>query len=215
MASKAAYKRLSKEYLAMQKSPPPFIIAKPTEENILIWYYIIQGPPETPFEGGEYLGKIIFPTDYPFKPPAIKILTPNGRFQTNFSICLTMSEYHPSSWNPSWSVSSILTGLLSFMVGKENTTGSIITSEIETKQFAKLSWKWNRNEKIFKEMFPELSKLPLEIDHNDDLVSTRNVTNDTFSYYYLFKRNFITSIIIAFIAYLFLSKFTEKIILKS
>ena len=27
-----------------------------------------------------------------------------------------MSDFHPGTWNPSWSVATILTGLLSFMV---------------------------------------------------------------------------------------------------
>ncbi|EEB98157.1 hypothetical protein MPER_02385, partial [Moniliophthora perniciosa FA553] len=35
MASKAAQKRLTKEYVAMVKEPPPFIWAVPDEKNIL------------------------------------------------------------------------------------------------------------------------------------------------------------------------------------
>jgi ubiquitin-protein ligase len=42
--------------------------------------------------------------------------TPSGRFQPDTRLCLTMSDFHPSSWNPSWSVATILNGLLSFMV---------------------------------------------------------------------------------------------------
>lgn len=33
--------------------------------------------------GGFYHGKLIFPSEYPFKPPRIIMITPNGRFQTN------------------------------------------------------------------------------------------------------------------------------------
>lgn len=42
--------------------------------------------------------------------------TPSGRFQPDTRLCLTMSDFHPSLWNPSWSVATILNGLLSFMV---------------------------------------------------------------------------------------------------
>ncbi|KAK7687660.1 hypothetical protein QCA50_008875 [Cerrena zonata] len=35
MASKAASKRLNKEYVAMQREPPPFVWAVPDEKNIL------------------------------------------------------------------------------------------------------------------------------------------------------------------------------------
>ena len=69
------------------------------------------------FSGGFYHGKLIFPQDYPFKPPRILMLTPNGRFQTNTRLCLSISDFHPDTWNPAWSVATILTGLLSFMVG--------------------------------------------------------------------------------------------------
>ena len=44
------------------------------------------------------------------------MITPNGRFQTNTRLCLSISDFHPDTWNPAWSVATILTGLLSFMV---------------------------------------------------------------------------------------------------
>jgi ubiquitin-conjugating enzyme E2 J2 len=40
-----------------------------------------------------------------------------------------MSDFHPESWNPLWSVSSILSGLLSFMVEDAHTHGSVETTE--------------------------------------------------------------------------------------
>ncbi|KAI9488730.1 ubiquitin-conjugating enzyme/RWD-like protein [Zychaea mexicana] len=120
MATKSAYRRLTKEYMEIQKNPPPFIIAKPVESNILEWHYVIRGPPETPFEGGEYYGRLTFPSEYPFKPPAIRMTTPSGRFQPDTRLCLTMSDFHPSLWNPSWSVPTILNGLLSFMVNRRD-----------------------------------------------------------------------------------------------
>lgn len=58
----------------------------------------------------------MFPPDYPFKPPRISMVTPNGRFATNKRLCLSISDFHPDTWNPAWSVATILTGLLSFMV---------------------------------------------------------------------------------------------------
>jgi hypothetical protein len=39
-------------------------------------------------------------TDYPFKPPGIMILTPNGRFDTGKRLCLSMSDYHPEVTRP-------------------------------------------------------------------------------------------------------------------
>ena len=39
-----------------------------------------------------------------------------GRFQPNTRLCFSFSDFHPKEWNPSWQVSTILVGLLSFMV---------------------------------------------------------------------------------------------------
>ena len=30
------------------------------------------------------------------------MLTPNGRFKTGIRLCLSMSDYHPETWNPLW-----------------------------------------------------------------------------------------------------------------
>ncbi|KAI0085780.1 UBC-like protein [Irpex rosettiformis] len=155
MATKAAHKRLTKEYVAMQREPPPFVWAVPDEKNILIWNYIIRGPPDSPFAGGEYHGVLLFPSEYPFKPPGIKMLTPSGRFQPDRKICFSMSDFHPGTWNPAWSVATILTGLLSFMLSDEMTTGSVTTSDAEKRAYAARSHAWNIEQRRFKEAFPE------------------------------------------------------------
>ena len=75
--------RLQKEFMQIAKRDPKKLdnfIACPEESNIYLWYFVIFGLKDCPYEGGFYLGKIIFPTDYPFKPPGIMMITPNGRF---------------------------------------------------------------------------------------------------------------------------------------
>ncbi|KAG9289012.1 hypothetical protein G9A89_015561 [Geosiphon pyriformis] len=151
-----AYKRLTKEYVSFQKNPPPYLMAKPLENNILEWHYVIRGPPDTPYHNGEYHGVLNFPPEYPYKPPAIRMTTPSGRFQPDARLCLSMSDFHPSTWNPGWSVATILTGLLSFMCGNEATTGSIKTTDADKKIYAARSHQYNINDPKFKEIFPEL-----------------------------------------------------------
>ena len=36
--------------------------------------------------------------DYPFKPPSLLMVTPNGRFETGQRLCLSMSDFHPETW---------------------------------------------------------------------------------------------------------------------
>ncbi|PNX72311.1 ubiquitin-conjugating enzyme E2 32-like protein [Trifolium pratense] len=72
-------------------------------ENIFEWQFAISGPRDTEFEGGIYHGRIQLPSEYPFKPPSFMLLTPNGRFETQTKICLSISNHHPEHWQPSWS----------------------------------------------------------------------------------------------------------------
>ncbi|ESZ98420.1 ubiquitin-conjugating enzyme [Sclerotinia borealis F-4128] len=143
MASRAANKRLTREYKTISENPPPYIEAHPSESNILEWHYILTGPPDTPYHGGQYWGTLLFPPDYPFAPPSIKMHTPSGRFQPSTRLCLSISDFHPKSFNPAWEVSTILIGLLSFMTSEEMTTGSVGASEAERKWAASRTRWWN------------------------------------------------------------------------
>lgn len=93
--------------------------------------------------GGQYWGTLIFPPTYPFAPPAIRMHTPSGRFQPSTRLCLSISDFHPKSFNPAWEVSTILIGLMSFMTSDEMTTGSVSATPHERKLFAAQSKWWN------------------------------------------------------------------------
>eukprot|EP00042_Codosiga_hollandica_P022757 m.86377 g.86377 ORF g.86377 m.86377 type:complete len:104 (+) comp50917_c0_seq23:213-524(+) len=90
------------------------------------------------------------------KPPTILMTTPNGRFQVNTRLCLSISDFHPESWNPAWTVESILKGLLSFMLDETPTAGSIMTSVPEREAFARHSAAFNVKDATFRELFPEV-----------------------------------------------------------
>lgn len=151
MAPQLATTRLRKELINLKKDPPPGLIAEPNENDILVWHYAIRGPSETPYDGGVYIGKIKFPSEYPLKAPSIYMLTPSGRFQCNTKICMSMTDFHPESWNPMWSVATIILGIQSFMASDGITTGSMKASETERKRFASVSMLYNQ--KIFPQLF--------------------------------------------------------------
>jgi hypothetical protein len=74
----ACQQRLVKELRSLKKDPVENIVALPHSNNLLEWHYVItfnQGD----FEGGIYHGRLFFPPEYPFKPPGIVMVTPNGR----------------------------------------------------------------------------------------------------------------------------------------
>nr|XP_032836743.1 ubiquitin-conjugating enzyme E2 J2 [Petromyzon marinus] len=151
-----ATQRLKQDYLRIQRDPVPYVSAEPLPSNILEWHYVVRGPEKTPYEGGLYHGRLLFPREFPFKPPSIYMVTPNGRFKCNTRLCLSISDFHPDSWNPAWSVSTILTGLLSFMVERGATLGSIDTSDYTKRQLAAQSGLFNLRDKVFTELFPDI-----------------------------------------------------------
>ena len=122
-------KRLRKELNLLSADPVPDCVALPLESNILEWRFIIRGSKDSDYEGGFYHGKLRwvsgctlrcsaiphdfplrFPIEYPYKPPSILFVTPSGRFAINQRICMSMSDFHPETWSPLWSVGSLLTG---------------------------------------------------------------------------------------------------------
>ena len=142
-------KRLAREYITILKNPVECIEAHPLEEDLFEWYYVLK-PVQSPYNDGVYYGKLVFPSEYPMKPPDIYMITPSGRFETNTKICLSMSSFHPESWNPSWSVSTILLGIMSFMYEDTITTGSIETTIKQKKRYARKSLKFNKKFDNFK-----------------------------------------------------------------
>nr|UPX44656.1 ubiquitin-conjugating enzyme E2-like [Rhododendron delavayi] len=113
-------KRILQEVKEMQSNPSDDFMSLPLEENIFEWQFAIRGPCDTEFEGGIYHGRIQLPAEYPFKPPSFMLLTPNGRFETQTKICLSISNHHPEHWQPSWSVRTALLALIAFMPTNPN-----------------------------------------------------------------------------------------------
>jgi ubiquitin-conjugating enzyme E2 J2 len=92
-------------------------ICLPDPEDIYKWWYVIFGLDMDPYRGGYYMGYITCPDDYPAKAPKINLIIDNGRFRTDKKqdgICLSISHYHPESWNPAWKVNQIVIGLQTF-----------------------------------------------------------------------------------------------------
>ncbi|XP_075153912.1 ubiquitin-conjugating enzyme E2 J2 [Haematobia irritans] len=151
-----AVSRMKQDYMRLKRDPLPYITAEPLPNNILEWHYVVKGPEDSPYYGGYYHGTLLFPREFPFKPPSIYMLTPNGRFKTNTRLCLSISDFHPDTWNPTWCVGTILTGLLSFMLESTATLGSIETTTYEKQQLAKKSLAFNLKNPHFVELFPDI-----------------------------------------------------------
>lgn len=137
-----AVKRILRE--AAELNEPTYeYYAQPLEDNIFEWHFTVRGAAETDFADGLYHGRIVLPNDYPMKPPSIILLTPNGRFEVNKKICLSISGYHPETWQPCWSIRTVLLAIISFMPTKsEGAIGSLDYSTQERQKLAARSHRW-------------------------------------------------------------------------
>ncbi|KAK7197481.1 ubiquitin-conjugating enzyme E2 [Novymonas esmeraldas] len=124
--------------------------------NMLRCYFVLDGPADTPYAGGRYVGLLEVPPDYPFKPPSVQLCTPSGRFKTGMQICLSNSSYHPENWSPMWRLHTILIALLSFFVSEEPTTGSMTATVEERRRLAAGTRQYNveRLQAVYKRALP-------------------------------------------------------------
>uniref|UniRef100_A0A0K0DP14 4Fe-4S ferredoxin-type domain-containing protein n=1 Tax=Angiostrongylus cantonensis TaxID=6313 RepID=A0A0K0DP14_ANGCA len=68
---------------------------------------------------------------------------PNGRFELNKKICLSISGYHPETWLPSWSIRTALLALIGFMPSAgAGALGSLEYPIAERRKLAKKSVEW-------------------------------------------------------------------------
>ena len=124
--------------------PTEHYYAAPLEDNLFEWHFTVRGQEGSSFEGGIYHGRIMFPPDYPLKPPSVILLTPNGRFEINRKICLSISEYHPETWQPSWSIRTVLLAIVGFMpTPGKGAIGALDWTDAERKKLASASVKWS------------------------------------------------------------------------
>lgn len=133
-----ATKRIQREMIELSKNPSKHWKVMPVDEDFFEWHFTIRGPSGSDFEDGRYHGRICLPVNYPFAPPSIMLLTPNGRFEVNTKICLSASNYHPELWQPAWGIRTILEALRSFFpTPAEGALGSLDWPSHVRKQIAK------------------------------------------------------------------------------
>lgn len=100
-------------------------------------------------------------------PLAIAPRSPPRSLLLPTSTATLASDFHPETWVPAWSVGTILNGILSFMLESTPTVGSVETTLSQKRLLAKQSHTHNRNNPIFKMLFPELVQPAQEGEEGD------------------------------------------------
>jgi ubiquitin-conjugating enzyme E2 D/E len=109
-------RRVLKEIEQITKEPTEGIsVIIPNMDNCFVWIATLDGPTETPYEGGKFDLEISIPQEYPHKPPNVKFLT--KIYHTNVSpqsgyICLDILK---RQWSPALSIQKVILSVSSLM----------------------------------------------------------------------------------------------------
>ena len=111
----SAIKRIHRELLDIGRDPPNGCSAGPiNEKDIFTWQATLVGPEDSPYANGIFFLQIVFPQEYPFKPPVVtfttKIYHPN--IDQSGSICLDVLK---NEWSPALTVSKVLLSISSLL----------------------------------------------------------------------------------------------------
>jgi len=106
--------RIQKELKELLKDSNGNITAGPEGDDITKWRGTIIGPTGCPYEGGVFLLDIVFPADYPFKPPKLTFVTKvyHPNINSQGVICLDILK---NEWSPALTIKSVLLSVSSLL----------------------------------------------------------------------------------------------------
>jgi ubiquitin-conjugating enzyme E2 D/E len=109
-----ALNRITRELADLHSDPPANCSAGPEGDDLFRWEGVIFGPADSPYAGGVFKLKIIFPVDYPFKCPTISFLTKIYHPNINAAgiICLDILK---NQWSPALTISKVLLSICSLL----------------------------------------------------------------------------------------------------
>jgi ubiquitin-protein ligase len=144
MLNRIQIKRLKKEIDELNNNKLNYLTAYQNDENLMEFYFLFYGQKDTVYDDGKFIGKLILNDKYPALPPDIIFLTPNGRFDIDKKICLSITGFHRKEWNPLLTIQNMLIQVYSVFNSDDDTGISHLKETNEKRiEFSKNSEKFN------------------------------------------------------------------------
>jgi len=107
-------RRIKSELAELAANDIPNINAKPISDDNIKWTGSIIGPVDTPYAGGIFNLDITLPSDYPYKPPIIKMKTKiyHPNINEEGTICLDILK---EQWSPALTLTKVLLSISSLL----------------------------------------------------------------------------------------------------
>ncbi|VBB34928.1 unnamed protein product, partial [Acanthocheilonema viteae] len=98
--------RIQKERAQLARSKPTYIHDIIIQNDNQKQWDILISPPRPPYNGGIFRLRLTFPSDYPFKPPHLRFVTPiyHPNIDEKGQMCLAILQY--DNWKPGTNIES-------------------------------------------------------------------------------------------------------------
>lgn len=121
--STGCLRRVGIELNSLRQEPLPGIGLWPDENFSTLVHALVEGPEETPYEGGMFHFVLYVKSNYPHEPPLVRLMTTgngsvrfNPQFYTSGKVCLSILNTWPGpGWNPAFSLRVVLLQLQALM----------------------------------------------------------------------------------------------------
>mmetsp|Transcript_1838 Transcript_1838/g.1550 ORF Transcript_1838/g.1550 Transcript_1838/m.1550 type:complete len:194 (-) Transcript_1838:279-860(-) len=120
---------LARQLKELQKNSDGFSVGLIDDSDLYGWQVIVEGPPQTLYEGGYFQATLKFPPEFPSKPPEMRFTTP-GFWHPNVykdgKVCISIlheakedafnqQESIDEKWRPILSIEAVIVSVMSML----------------------------------------------------------------------------------------------------
>jgi len=153
MSSAVATKLLQNQLKKIHSEPVEgFTVDLKSESNIFEWRVFVEGPKETPYEGGVFQMLMQFPADYPMMPPTLRFVSEfwHPNVHSDGRVCISIlhppghdemsGELPEERWLPTQTVTTVVLSVMSMLSDPNFSSPANVDASVE----------WRKNFEAYK-----------------------------------------------------------------